>query len=178
MYELERPPHLAYTGLGDVRSPRIHLLHQYWQSKCNDGVPPPRAAIEPSEIRRLLPFLVLAEVRSEPFRVFYRLVGTAVATMHREDFTGRDHDTVESLADSGLDAAYRQAMASKSPVFGRTGLYAGDKSWIGFEYAVLPLSDDGATVNKCLAIACPGAVDAGQPPMLASFDGSRAQGPQ
>jgi hypothetical protein len=79
-----------------------------------------------------------------------------VVRAQSDDFTGRVHDAVASLADSGIEDSYRQACVTKMPVFGRTGLYAGDHTWIGFEYAIFPLSDDGVTVNKCLAIECVG----------------------
>jgi hypothetical protein len=154
MYALERPPHFNSAALDDVKSPRIHALHVYWKAKCNDVAPPPRSAIEPAEIRPLLPYLLLTELTADPFRIAYRLVGTAVVRWHGEDFTGRDHDAVASLAESGIEESYRQAVATKAPVFGRTALYAGDQSWIAFEYAVFPLSDNGKTVNKCLAIEC------------------------
>ena len=156
MYALERPPHLSSAALDDVKSPRIRALHDYWKSKCNDVVPPPRSAIEPAEIRPLLPYLLLADLSVDPFAIVYRLVGTAVVRWHGEDFTGRDHGAVASLAESGIEDAYRQAVATRAPVFGHTALYAGDQSWIGFEYAVFPLSDNGKTVNKCLAIECIG----------------------
>lgn len=160
MYAFERPPHLSTAALDDVQSPRIRQLHDYWRSKCNDVVPPPRSAIEPSEIRPLLPYLILIELTPEPIRFAYRLVGTAVVRAHGEDFTGRDHGAVASLADSGIEESYRRASATRAPVFGRTGLYAGDQSWMGFEYGIFPLSDDGVTVNKCLAIECTGAAEA------------------
>lgn len=156
MYELERPPHLSYAALDDVHSLRIRQLHDYWKSKCSDVAPPPRSAIEPAEIRPLLPYLILAELSASPFRISYRLVGTAVARWHADDFTGRDHASVASLAKSGIEDSYARVLAGAAPVFGRTGLDAGDQSWIGFEYAIFPLSDDGVTVNKCLAIACTG----------------------
>lgn len=154
MYALERPPHQSFAALDEIRSPRILALHDYWKSKCNDVVPPPRSAIEPAEIRPLLPYLLLVDLDADPFRIVYRLVGTAVVRWHGEDFTSRVHDAVASLADSGIEQSYRQAAGSKAPVFGRTALYAGDQSWIGFDYAVFPLSDNGKTVNKCLAIEC------------------------
>jgi hypothetical protein len=156
MFALERPPHLSFAALDDVESPRIRQLHDYWKSKCNDVALPPRSAIEPAEIRALLPYLLLAELSPDPFRIFYRLVGTAVVRWHGQDFTGRDHSQVSSLAESGIDAAYQRVLTGAAPVFGRTALDAGDSSWIGFDYALFPLSDNGKTVNKCLAINCIG----------------------
>jgi len=154
MYAFERPPHQSFAGLAEGTAPRIRALNDYWRSKCNDVVPPPRSAIEPMEMRSLLPYLLLAELTDDPFRIAYRLVGTAVVRLHGEDFTGRSHDAVASLADSGIEESYRQVLSSKAPVFGRTALYAGDQSWISFDYALFPLSDNGKTVNKCLAIEC------------------------
>jgi len=160
MFALERPPHFSSAALADVHAPRIRALHDYWKSKCSDVAPPPRSAIEPGEIRPLLPYLILSELSADPFRIVYRLVGTAVARWHGHDFTGCEHGAVSSLADSGLEESYRQVSNSNAPVFGRTALYAGDHSWIGFDYAIFPLSDDGVTVNKCLAIHSAGEAEA------------------
>jgi hypothetical protein len=159
MYELARPPHLSYATLEDVPSPRIRALHAYWQSKCSDVAPPPRSAIEPADIRALLPYLMLVELTPDPFRITYRLVGTAIARWHAHDFTGRDHHAVASLADSGIEHSYRRVLETGRPVFGRTGLDTGDGSWIAFDYAIFPLSDNGGVVNKCLAIACTGTIE-------------------
>jgi hypothetical protein len=160
MFALERPPHLSSAALDDVQSPRIRGLYEYWKSKGSDVAPPPRSAIEPADIRSLLPYLLMTELTATPFRITYRLVGTAVVRVHQEDFTGREHGAVASLAESGLEQSYRSVLATAAPVFGRTALYASDQSWIGFEYAIFPLSDDGSTINKCLAIECIGPTDA------------------
>ena len=48
-----------------------------------------RAAIDPTEIPRLLPYLVIAEIEASPLRVRYRLVGTRVVEDHGSDFTNR-----------------------------------------------------------------------------------------
>ena len=179
MYALERPPHQSSAALDDVQSPRIRELHDSWKSKCNDVVPPPRSAIEPAEIRPLLPDLLLAELSPDPFRITYRLVGTAVVRWHGEDFTGRDHGAVSSLAESGIDAAYRRVLTGAQPVFGKTGLYAGDNSWIAFDYALFPLSDNGKIVNKCLAIECigpSGAFDANADALRAPSIGGESPG--
>jgi len=156
MFALERPPHLSSAALDDVQSPRIRELYEYWRSKCNDVVPPPRSAIEPAEIRPLLPFLLLSEVASAPFGIRYRLVGTAVVRAHGDDFTGRTHGEVAGFAESGIEDSYRRTLQSRAPVFGRSGLHLNDHSWLNFTYAIFPLSDDGVIVNKCLAIQCTG----------------------
>jgi hypothetical protein len=159
MYELERPPHRIYAGPDEAQSDRIRALHRYWLSKCRDGLLPTRRAIDPTEIRALLPYLILGEIDAAPFAIRFRLVGTAIVKMHKDDFTGRSYETVTSLAGSGLVHSYRRATERGAPVFGHSGLDAGDQTWIGFDYAVLPLSDDGRTVDKCLAIEVPDALE-------------------
>jgi hypothetical protein len=157
MYELERPPHRLYAGPEEAQSERIRELHRYWLSKCRDGRLPTRGAIDPAELRPLLPHVMLVEFDDGSFAIRYRLVGTAIAKAHRDDFTGRAHDTVTSLAGAGLEDSYRRAREGGAPVFGHSGLDAGDQTWIGFDYAILPLSDDGATVRKCLVMEYPDA---------------------
>lgn len=159
MFELERPPHRVYAGPHEAQAERIRELHRYWLSKCVAAAPPRRSAIDPSEIRALLPHLILAEIGAAPFSIRYRLVGTAVAKAHHDDFTGRPHDTVTSLAGAGLEDSYRRAVQRGAPVFGCSGLNAGDQTWIGFEYAILPLSEDGRTIDRCLAMEIPNPPD-------------------
>jgi hypothetical protein len=153
MYELERPPHRLHAGPHEAQAERIRDLHRYWLSKCRDGRLPTRAAIDPAEIRALLPHIILAEIET-PFAIRYRLVGTAVAKVHGDDFTGRLHGTVTGFAGAGLDESFRRAVERAAPVFGHSGLDAGDGTWIGFEYAILPLSETGGTVDRCLAMEC------------------------
>jgi hypothetical protein len=157
MYELERPPHRIYDGPDQAKSEHIRALHRYWLSKHRDGAMPARHAIDPAELRALLPHLILAELEAAPFAIRYRLVGTAVAKAHRDDFTGRAHDSVMSLVGSGLEDSYRRVVEHRAPLFGHSGLDLGDRTWIGFEYAILPLSDDGHSVHKCLAMEVPDA---------------------
>jgi hypothetical protein len=163
MYELERPPHRLHAGPHEAQAERIRDLHRYWLSKCRDGRLPTRAAIDPAEIRALLPHIILAEIET-PFAIRYRLVGTAVAKVHGDDFTGRLHGTVTGFAGAGLDESFRRAVERAAPVFGHSGLDAGDGTWIGFDYAILPLSEDGDRVDKCLAIEIADAPDPHIPP--------------
>jgi hypothetical protein len=172
MYELERPPHRVYAAPDEAQAQRIRDLHRYWLSKCRDGALPRRGAIDPAEMRVLLPHVILAEVATTPFEIRYRLVGTAIAKVHKDDFTGRSHATVASLAGAGLEDSYLRAVERAVPVFGHSGLDAGDQTWIGFEYAILPLSEDGRIVDKCLAMEFP---DEPEPPLAPG--GSAGIGP-
>ena len=108
MYALERPPHLSSAALDDVQSPRIRALHVYWQSKCNDVVPPPRSAIEPADIRPLLPYLVLTELHGGAVSD-HLSVGRHGGGAMRMARTLPAASTARSpsLTESGIDESYR-----------------------------------------------------------------------
>ena len=78
-----------FVEAGRITSLRVRALYRYWQSKCHEGLLPSRAAIDPTEIPQLLPYLVIAEIEASPLRVRYRLVGTQVVEDHGSDFTNR-----------------------------------------------------------------------------------------
>ena len=100
---------------GQITSLRVGAMHRYWQSKCRDGSLPLRAAIDPTEIPRLLPYLVIAEIEASPMRVRYRLVGTQVVEDNGSDFTNRYLEdcnfAVEALLHRMLSTAGRNAGA-------------------------------------------------------------------
>jgi len=71
-------------------------LFDYWEAR-RDGRPmPSRADIDPAELGRLLPNLMLIEASEGPSRRYrYRLVGTRVVQATGEDRTGRHFDEVD-----------------------------------------------------------------------------------
>lgn len=61
----------------------------YWQSKRIDERPPDRAAIDPVEIPKLLPNVLLIDVIGQPAYDFhYRLLGTAIVAIDGVDYKG------------------------------------------------------------------------------------------
>ena len=140
-----------YTSQDEVRSARVRFIRDYWRGKAAaTGRIPLRADIDPTELAGALSCLLIVEIVGDRFR--YRLVGTEVAANAGVDFTGRFLDE-QSFAnrDFYLDC-YRDVQATAQPVFaldhwaysdGRTGVA---------EFAMFPLSFDGATVSQILTI--------------------------
>lgn len=61
----------------------------YWQSKRTDQRPPLRADIDPVEIPKLLPNVLLIDVIGQPAYDFhYRLLGTAIVSIDGVDYKG------------------------------------------------------------------------------------------
>jgi hypothetical protein len=142
-----------------ITSARVGELHRYWQGKCTNGAPPPRGAIDPVEIPRLLPFLVIAEIEALPMRVRYRLVGTQVVEDNGADFTNRYLEDCGFAVEPLLHECYRRLVETRAPVFayyewhkeGRAG-----KGLVGAnETGFFPLSSDGTTVDLAISLADP-----------------------
>jgi hypothetical protein len=143
------------TQADQIESPRIRQLFEYWQSKCRDGRPPRRADIDPTEIPQLMPNVLIVDIEQDPFRVRYRLVGTEIVEATGFEFTGRYLDDIVLPADEGpFLESYRLASASKAPVLARMKWHLDDDTVGEYDVCFLPLSDDGETVNKVLAMEC------------------------
>ncbi|WP_374653289.1 PAS domain-containing protein [Dongia sp.] len=134
-----------------ITSDRIRRLVAYWQAKCDGRPIPLRADIDPSEIRDLLPNLLLAEIE-EPFRVRYRLVGTRVVEFNRIDFTGTYLDDNRWDAASRYSRAYRAVAETRLPHYGLDAWPLAGAMNGRSEIVMLPLSTDGVRVDRCLAM--------------------------
>ncbi|MDY0882059.1 PAS domain-containing protein [Dongia soli] len=130
-----------------IRSARIHRLHDYWQAKCAGRAVPDRSDIDPAELTSLLPYLLIAEVEAQPFRVFYRLVGTKVVDMNGAEFTGLylDEMTGEqyNYIDQGIEA-YRRAWSQQCPVYGTYDWPAKSGAIYLVEFCILPVTQAGS----------------------------------
>jgi hypothetical protein len=73
----------------DVCSPPVADIFHYWNRKRAERVLPKRCDIDPADIVRHLPGLVLVDVRRDPLDFVYRLVGTREVTARGCDPTGK-----------------------------------------------------------------------------------------
>lgn len=122
-------------------------LHAYWQSRRGTRPVPLRRDIDPLEIPRLLPFLMLIEVeRLEPLQWRIRLAGTNFRRFFGRDLTGMTQN--EADLDGGLAEMCRDwrevlqqgrpRWASVRQEVGRDGMDS-----VRFTGLALPLSRDG-----------------------------------
>ncbi|WP_119299724.1 PAS domain-containing protein [Dongia deserti] len=156
--------HSKLIDVSQVTSERVKKFRFYWPGKLTGRSLPPRDAIDPAEIPRLLPYLVIAEIERKPLRVRYRLVGTRVVEANGHDFTNRYLDECKFAVEPLLVECYRRLVATRGPVF---AYYEWNKSeWHkptgrvgGCETGFFPLSNDGITVDGAISMA-----DSGVPP--------------
>jgi len=126
-------------------------LYAYWLSRRGVRIMPARRDLNPGDIPALLPYLMIVEKDAYQFR--YRLVGSAIVREIGHDATGSIAGSY--FADPGSAAETRAifecVFRAAHPIF-VTGEFC-LKSGVNHSMSmlVLPLSDDGITMNMALA---------------------------
>lgn len=143
------------TQADQIESPRIRQLFAYWQSRCRGGGLPRRADIDPADIPQLMPNILIVDIEYEPFRVRYRLVGTQIVETTGFEFTGRYLDEIILPDDEGpFLESYQLAAEHKTAVLARISWRLDAETTGEYDACFLPLSEDGVTVDKVLAMEC------------------------
>ena len=152
--------HCLFISPDQITSPIVREFSTYWKAKCGSAVAPKRSAIDPLEIRHLLPYLVIVALEPGPLRVRYRLVGTQVVESHGADFTNRYLDECGFLIERELMESYQRIATEGVPVH----LYY---EWIredwphehgrfgASESGFYPLSSDGAAIDMAINVSDP-----------------------
>jgi len=135
-----------------VQSERIRTLNGYWQARSNGGKVPSRSDIDPVDVRELLPNLMMVDVVGDPARFRYRLVGTRVVQYTGFDFTGRCLDEMVFQGRDFMEQCYRRMLTERRPIFGHYAWLVRSRHFGQCEFALFPLSDDGASVNRGISI--------------------------
>jgi len=140
----------------EITSSTIKRMADYLARKRGDRPMATRADFEPTEVRDLLPYVVLVDISDDPLRVFYRLVGTRIAEFYGE-FTGTwMHE--RPISDAYREIAnkiYRTLIETKAPVYGITEMRTRFDAMVTYEWGYFPLSSDGVTVTGGLEIESP-----------------------
>lgn len=146
---------MARVQFDQITSARVRHFDAYWRSKWIDGRMPGRADIDPAEIRDILPYLIIAEIERNPFRVRYRLCGTMVQ-QYDEELTGRYLDELGRTSDAEkaeIAAAYRSAVEEGAPQFGIHEFPARSMDLpLAVQAGIWPLRGAGGTNDQCVAI--------------------------
>ena len=120
----------------------------YWESKRRGRPMPARRDLDPIEIPRLLPWVLLIDVLRDPLDFRYRLIGTEVVAVSRDDFTGtRFSDLPGKGSDSVIWDNCLTVVRSKAP-FSRRPPYVGPRDDVhSGQNLLMPLSSDGEQVD-------------------------------
>jgi len=154
MAAMTSPSYQRWTTLEflDFCHPEIRQFHAYWDAKRAGRSMPSRADIDPAEMIRFLPNLILVDVESsDPLLLTYRLVGTREVEARGSDPTHRP--VAEGFYCYSRDEAlhsYRLVIDGRSPMFCDHTKASPHSRLTEQGSLFVPLSDDGETVNKVM----------------------------
>lgn len=140
------------TQIFDVTSnhhPDVLAVRQYWEERRRGRLMPARAEIDPLDLRLFLPGIILIDVVDDARRYVYRLVGTREVAMRGRDPTGKS--VIDGYFATSLQEALSildRVVASRAPLFLHRDFTAPDGRLGNEDMVMMPLSDDGETVNK------------------------------
>ncbi|MBI2256208.1 MAG: PAS domain-containing protein [Proteobacteria bacterium] len=130
----------AWADLSQSQSARVRRLDAWWQSSAGEGIPD-RSEFDPSAFTQLLPFLLLSEVE-QPFRLRYRLIGTAVSEAAGGSFAGRYLDEMlpEGEEEEPWQDHYRRAFDTRRPLYGSCRIRTSTGGRMEYEFGIWPLT--------------------------------------
>lgn len=135
----------------DCRDRTLLDVLEYWKGKCRDGALPRRADIDPLDLRRHLPNLILIDVEHDPLRLRYRLIGTRITQAMQRDSTGRYYGEIYAPEIvEAIHGSFRWIFANRRPLrtFGQA--FYPDRNFYDYETLNLPLSSDGTVIDMVL----------------------------
>lgn len=137
---------------GFLNDARLRQLLEYWRRKKAMRHYPARADIDPIDIPRLLPHILLVDVTYQPaLRFHFRLVGTAVVELYGAEFTGRYLEEIDTgNFQNVIYSGYKSAIKTQAPFFQKGTARYRHRMDIRYERAILPLGLPGETVNMLM----------------------------
>ena len=131
--------------------PVLHAVRDYWHAKRGARLMPSRRDVNPADIKWCLPQVLLVDVLPGEGNLRYRLLGSRLRPYFPQEATGRlMRDALapfgEYTVTSSL-AVYQAVVSGRTPlrITGPGGHFAQASKF--FEAMLMPLSDDGETVN-------------------------------
>jgi len=136
--------------------PLVQRLYDYWRSLAPPDRLPGRQDLVPEDIAPLWSRAWMLDVFRNPLRYRYRLCGTEMVRSVGREITGQWLDEVHpSLIANPQSRERFRFMAETGVPTWRRGppLWTRDPDHRSIETCIVPLADDGRTVDKMLAVS-------------------------
>ncbi|HYE52115.1 MAG TPA: PAS domain-containing protein [Azospirillaceae bacterium] len=125
----------------------LRQLHGYWRTLSPRGLPPQRSALDPFEIRELLPRILLLQVVEDGEDFEYRIAGQEVENATGRSLRGlRLTDVAGRRGRDRVLDDYRRVALEGRPHFRRDRLEGGVRP-MGFQRLILPLHTGKAVTH-------------------------------
>ncbi len=143
-----------FQAASQARMRASRRLFEYWQGALRDGAAPPRSTVDPADIKDILPFVLLGDIEPDPFRVLFRLIGTAIAEFSRQDFSGRYLDQLVYEPRDSVEwrVCYEYIHKRRVGVVGDNTMSFTDDRIAVYEFAILPLARGDDPAGSFIAV--------------------------
>ncbi len=131
----------------------VAALARHWQGLSGAHKYPSRRAINPAELRPFLGYLCILDVINGPTDFVHRLFGSHLVKYLQRDLTGKSVLELPSPAlGQSLFKQLEETIEAGTPMYFRTEVtsYDSPARKFGTSRLLLPLSDDGATIDQLL----------------------------
>jgi len=142
-----RPPWLVVDFALDFVEPRLRRFYDIWQGKCDGARLPKRADFDPLELKEHLGCLFISERAPDGEDFIYRLIGTEIVEAVGTDATGQ---RMGDVVGNPTDELVMFCAAERQPLRHHGYLVWRKKSYMRFEAVMLPLADDGVSVDRLI----------------------------
>jgi hypothetical protein len=141
----------------DLKQTPTRDAYAAWQTARATRLMPSRADMSPRVMRKFLSFVALVEVLDggEDFR--FRVVGDGIATQQKLPLAGKNIADVDKMVPGFgqfLKGIYKRTLKRREALAYRgTYMRTADRHPFNYETLVLPLGDDGETVDHILVVS-------------------------
>lgn len=123
----------------------------YWMSRKGSGEMPSRTDIDPMDIPRLLPNVVMVDILSDPLDYMERVVGQTILANSSRNFTKIPWREIPGRGpDSSIWQTMDRVRSKRKIDISRIPYVGPNKDFLRIEVLSCPLSDDEGTVIKIL----------------------------
>ncbi len=142
---------IKLISAAELNSDIVRAVIDYWQGRHRDGKLPAREELESADIPRLLPNIMLKEVRRDPWDFRYRVVGTTVREHSRSNWTGKWMTEIDGQGDGSTVFRVTRWVCEE----GRAAIYrppyvGPHKEFKYCEAAVLPWINSAGIVDRLM----------------------------
>ena len=145
---------IRLIDVSELNSAAVRAVFEYWQGKCAPGALPASRTLDPLEMPRLLPHLLLKDVQRDPWDFRYRVVGTLVREHSRHDWTGKWMSEIDGQGSGSILFRVTQWVAEEArPAIYRPPYVGPHKEFKHCEAALMPWVDAGGQTDRVLVAA-------------------------
>lgn len=136
----------------EIAHPGLRALYDYWDERRSGRRMPGRKDLDPLDVPKLLPNLMLIDVVAVPFRMAYRLVGTALVERMGRDATGLSVEEAYLGGDwEKILRDCRFVIEKGLPCLRQNNAVDAKGRQLAYQRLLLPLASGGERVDMILA---------------------------